>query len=173
MFHDQTGARRACPAPTHCRTTLNTPSMLQHANSELSIGARPLSADLCENMARDISIWASIALASGQLDDADADSRAAEQTIITLRTWASDLWASAGLLPPIGQGNRFKHESEKLINCIGLASHLKGGAGSLVNVLSRSLALAAPRGRRCRWAPCPEPPTPSSSSSSGSGRTVP
>ena len=34
MFHDQTGARRACPAPTHCRTTLNTPSMLQHANSE-------------------------------------------------------------------------------------------------------------------------------------------
>ena len=103
----------------------------------------PLSAETCMTLSQSLARWASAALAGEQLPDGERPRM--EEAVQTLSAWGETLWTNAGILPSIGGTRRFKHDAQRLLTYIRLASRLSGGADSIEDVVVMSLAAAAPR----------------------------
>ena len=101
-------------------------------------GVQPFTAQGCWQMGEHLAA-AMQCLQSGE------DKEHVKKAILSLRAWSYSMWEHRGMCKELSSNGRFLHCSRKLLECIRLASFLKGGPSSLQQVVERSLLLAAPR----------------------------
>ena len=108
------------------------------------------TADRCSMMARHLRAWSSRILA-GQTVEVHGELLGC---VTTLDQWAESLLVATGQRRPSRPSHlRWKFDSQLVLECIRVASYLKGGSRSLCEVAKLSLALLAPHALPTFWWP--------------------
>ena len=72
--------------------------------------------------------------------------RRVEDIILTLESWSRSMGRAHGIVThaELAQLQRFRQQSEHLLNCVRFSRLLKGGASSIRNAVSKAIKCAVP-----------------------------